>query len=252
MCPLAVPPGSARGWGLAPGGGQDLTRIPLSYPRPLRVATIPCKMPGGWLIPRVQQGNRGTDRSGDVHSTGGCLGRDGGAAASPEPRGCLSPIRLRRPCPCCGTWGLCCPLGLHRRGVQRQLDPSSPPRLQGSGQGAAAEGLWLRGLEEGEGCARAACSRHHLPPSLPSPPAMGPGDPTRDGSIQISILRNAGSWRGCTGGDPPGPPPPQQPSPPVLPRGPGRGTSSAGTAPQRPGRTGLGTVPIPGGDPRTA
>lgn len=232
----------ARGWAPALGGGRGLTRIPLSYPWPSGVATIPDKTPGGWLSPGVQRGSRGTEQSGDGHNTGVCPGGDGGSEASPEPRGRLSPIRLWRPCPCCGTWGLRCPRGLHGRGVQWQLDPSSPPKLQGSGQGAAAEGPWLKGLEEREGCARAACCRRHLPHRCHHGPATGPGDPTWDDLIQIRILRNAGSWQGCTGGDPPGPPPPPQPSPPMLPRGPGRGTSSTGTALQRPG---LGT------DPRT-
>lgn len=129
---------------------------------PRSVTTVPCKMPGGLAYP---QGTAGKLRHGARQGHAGCRAGTGGggSGASSEPRGCLSPIMLRRRCPCHGTWGLCCPLGLYLRGLQRQLPPPGPPPAAGKQAGSCSGKLSGQGGWRRWGCARAACPCHHLP-----------------------------------------------------------------------------------------
>lgn len=110
MCPLATPSASVLGAGVCPLVEVRIRPVSHSAARgpgrchdSLQNARRDSSSPG-------HRGETGTEQGGDVHDAGVCPGRDGFSGASSEPRGCLSPVRLQRPCPCRGTWGLCCPL----------------------------------------------------------------------------------------------------------------------------------------------
>ena len=167
-----------------------------------------------------------------MHNAGPYPGRDGGSGASPEPGGCLSPIRLRRPCPCRGTRGLCCP-----------ASPPAAPQSCREGAGSCSGKVSGQGGCRRGGCAGAACPRHHLPLRchvtgwLWGLGTSCPSGLTRFGSgscVTPPAHRGDAPMESCPGSQPP-----------VPPRVPGRGSSSLGSSPAmaKEDRTGDGCCP---------
>lgn len=137
----------ARGWGLSLGGGQDPTCILFSCPLlwkgghdSLQNARRDGSPPGASGETEAQS------EAGTCTMPRVCPDRDGGSGGITRATRLPDPIRLQRPCPCHGTQGLCCPPGLHLRGLRRQPAPQQPPRAargRSLAKGAGGEGAVL-------------------------------------------------------------------------------------------------------------